>query len=466
MPTKPSKTTKKAEPVDSDEEPVETPDDEVEEEEDVKPAAKKVMKKGPTSDSMNPQTKTKIYRYKDIDFDRIEVSELKEAGKQQLAYINYSDPDLNMETKLLVQSGKILLNSGGIPSLSKGDDGEKGFYERDDQREFMKIPLDPKNPASCELREYLENLDAHFASNEMKTRLFGADADEYSYQSSIRAPMVKKGKSKSKETDSKYPKFDSCKMKFNMLIEGKGRKNVTKLYRMENGKRTLVHADTITEIAKEIPFLSEVKFIFYHAKVWVNNAPAQGATVILYGIGFKLIAIEYTPGKSKGVDPDTIDFISEEEDDEEASTQAKSKPIGKPAAKPMAKPTPAKGKPQKLDSDDEAAEQSGDEENDSDSGKKSPSKPNKSTPSKSTKSKDEDDADEEEEEEEEIVKPKKSGSGSKKSPAKKPVKKPAKGLESEEEEEEDEEDDEIEIKPKSSKKKPVKKPAKSAGKSR
>lgn len=336
----------------------------------------------------------KVYRYNDIKFSNVEVSELNMGGKQPLAYINYKDS--KTEGKILMQSGKIVLSTHGIPALNK--DGEDGFYPTDESREFIKIPLDDQ-PGAKELRKHLEKADEYFGSNEMRTKLFGKRAKDYEYQSLIKTPQRKpvddddddepKSKKKGKNTEQKPP-VDYVKMKFNIIIEGDGKNktriNKTKLKRV--GSKEPIEATTITEIAREIGWNSEIKFIFYYSKIWANKTKAQGASVIPYGVGFKLMAIEYTPSAKKGsVNVDELDFLSEDEDnnnaeaklDDEEDDVPKKKLSPKKPSKDEESPKKKSSKSKKLTDDDE--------DEDSPSDKKSKSK-------KSKKPTDDDDDDE------------------------------------------------------------------------
>ena len=261
----------------------------------------------------------KIYRYKDIDFANVEVSELKtDTDTQPLAYIRYNDTTLNTQTRLLLQTGRIKLTSGGIPKQGK-------FYETDDKREFIKTPLDPEQPACVELKNHLEKADKFFGSSEMKKKLFGKHADKYQYSPCIKEVVEKEEDSEDENPKKKqdlnkkeYPRHDSCKMKLTIVVDGEGRTNRTKLLRYNAGKKpTPVTAHTLADVCNHITFLSEVKYIFHYSKVWANKSPSAGSKFKLYGVGFKLVVIEFSPSVNKGgPSMNNIEFLSSEEDDD------------------------------------------------------------------------------------------------------------------------------------------------------
>jgi hypothetical protein len=280
-----------------------------------------------------------IYRYKDINFSNVEISELNKTGKQPLSYIYYNDPAYpNSQRKLLLQSGWIKLTHYGIPPL----DTERGFYTEDSQREFIKIPLDPRQDSCRDLRNHLEDADEWAGSSEIRKKLLGNYANNYEYQSCIRTPQLIESFGEDDNDGKKDVENDSpvnyVKMKFNVVTnENKDRINQTKLIRRNrDNTRTTVVAKSITEIANEIKYLSEIRFIFMYSKIWVNMTKLRGANKLLYGIGLKIMAIEYIPNNNKSINVDSIDFrLSDDEDDKEE--------IIKPSAKAK----------QKFDSDED-----------------------------------------------------------------------------------------------------------------
>lgn len=259
-----------------------------------------------------------IYKYKDIIFSNIEISELNREGTQPLSYINYNDPVRNMRTRILVQTGKIKLTSHGIPPLDR-EDSKNHYYPDDSKREFIKIPLDPDQPACVDLKKFLEKVDSWAGSSEIRRRLFGKKEDKYEYQSCIKFPLRRdddeSNDEKSDNVKNDRSAVEYVKMKFNVVQQGKERVNRTKIVKnMGGGQKEQINAITITDIANEIKFLSEVRLIFYFSKIWANKIPAQGASKIMYGIGFKVMAIEYTPNIRNIFDVDNIDFLPDEEE--------------------------------------------------------------------------------------------------------------------------------------------------------
>lgn len=278
-----------------------------------------------------------IYRPKDINPENIEVTDFKIDDSQDVAYVKYLDPTLSAKQNLIIQTGKIKLTGHGIPSL------HERFYPTDDKREFLKIPLDPEQKSCTELRFLFEGIDKHFGSNEMKQKLFKKKANKYFYQSTVRSPKSnddeedednddnggkkskKEDKNKSKGKYGKsYPKYDFIKVKLNFIREGDQRVNKTRLWKVSGDKKEQMFLRTMTEVANAIPFLSEIKMIFYVCKVWINKAPSPGTSHILYGVGLKALAIEYSPS-IRGINADTIGFVPSDDDDASEPTDSNKK---------------------------------------------------------------------------------------------------------------------------------------------
>ena len=315
----------------------------------------------------------KVCRPNGVDFDKMRLTKLNTEGKQSVSYINYTDTgDEKDATSLFVQSEKIQLTHHGIPQLDKKDAKEQ-FYTDDSQREFIKIPLVPGVPEADELRKNLTQADAHFGSDAVRKQLFGKNEKNYEYTPCIRTPPERTDDddSKSKKSAKKdAPRIDYCKMKFHFTGQVPDKVNKTKLTRVIGTTKTPVVAQTVTDIANEIRYMSTVKFIFQYFKVWANKTLAQGAKKKVYGVGFKIVSIQYTPGPNNRINPDSIEFISDDDGDEKKTTKSSSS---------------SKKAPKLDDSDDDTPKPKGKQTKkaNSDSEEESDKMPSKSTNSNS-----------------------------------------------------------------------------------
>ena len=468
--------------------------EESEESEEIKKGTKKESKNKQNTSEGSDTGETaavKVYKYKEIKFKNSDVSELNKSGAQPMAFINYNDPNLQSKNKILVQSGRIKMTSGGIPPLDKDNPNAKGYYPNNSKREFIKIPLDPEQDACIELRKHLEEADKWAGSEEMRKKLFGSGWKKYVYTPCIKSPKFdeeeddsndKKGKKekpkfvtakdgreyrvRSGKDGKEYMVMDFVKMKFNILINKKdsklGNKKSkndddddddnngqeeriikTKIKKVlgKNNKKT-IDVKSISDIAKEIRYQSEIRFIFYYNKIWANKIASQGTDIKPYGLGLKIMSIEYTPGKS-AINADNVEFRSDDEDeeenkvtkkssskknvkldddddekdddekeDEEVETKKKSKGKSKDSDEEDEKITKKKSKGKSKDSDEEEEEVPDDEEEEGSSSKKKQSKKKKAKVEEEEEEEEEEqeEPEEPEEEEEEEEKPKKKSS--------------------------------------------------------
>jgi hypothetical protein len=235
-----------------------------------------------------------IYRCNDIDFSRIKLSELHAAeSSQSFMLVDYRNPMYNKPTRILVQTGEIDLPCGIFGSNSYFLGGSTGTCES------IKIPLDQNNPDSVELRKHLEMVDEWADSDQMRKILFGKITDKYIYQPCIKTPSQ----------DLLAP--DYVVMKLNVIPVGTKRINKTKLKR-GNGINK-IDVNTNLETMNEIVMGSKIKFIFLYNKFWVNDVPDEETNKFRYGVGFKIMAIEYTPNVVNKIEPAQNNLLIKEE---------------------------------------------------------------------------------------------------------------------------------------------------------
>ena len=296
-------------------------------------------------------------RYDQVIMENICIDELKKEGQQDMAYINLNDTVTKQKKSITVQtSGQIKMVGGGIPQLDserKKTTGKetKGNFPDDTKREFIKLPLDPEQPACVKLRNFMERVDEYFGSEEVRKKVFGANASKYEYLACIREPQEGGDDDNTPKDPTKpqYIKYDTCKMKFNMEWGSDPRKCITKLKKVVDGKKTPVTANTITDIAKEIRYQSNIKLVFQFTKLWANKTATPPSKFRSYGVGFKIIAIEYEPSIATFSRNDAS-FDSNSDEDEDNTKPVTKTPV-KPSAKSSTKPAP---KAMKLDSETES----------------------------------------------------------------------------------------------------------------
>ena len=273
--------------------------------------------RSPTNEGNKDPTKSTTVRLcKDIDVNKLIIGELinTQGGAQPLAFINYWDDIKNSEEKLVLQTGRIKIVSGGIPGH------HDKYYATNDKREFIKIPIDREQAACVDLENGLKKLDKYFGSNKFKKNFFGESADNFIYKPLVRTPPKKSAafanKDKKKETEKTTISYDFCKVKLRVKIEEKERIINTIICKKTDSSKKIIHARTIDDVFNEINFLSTVKLLIYVQKVWVNENPVEGTDKCAYGIGLKATKIEFTPRERSGFNAENVDFVSDDDDDE------------------------------------------------------------------------------------------------------------------------------------------------------
>src|ERR1700733_10824011 len=283
----------------------------------------------------------KVYKVSDVDFINVEVTNMKKTEMQLISYIEYLDPDTNTKNKLIVQTPMMkLTRGGGIPKINP-----KFKINDDKDREFINVPLDENQPNALRFKEHLEKADEFFGSDKIKKKLFKEKAKEYMYQPIVRKPNIKeeddvdsdndnkKFTKKKKEDVEAYP--DKCKLKFNIRYgDNDEHFNVTTIIltekttdgkKIEETKKTEMKPTTITEISELIKYRSDVRYMIYYYKLWAAKSKLQGATYKMYGVGLKIIALEYTPPSGSTVNSNSVAFISSDEEDDEVNKKMSSK---------------------------------------------------------------------------------------------------------------------------------------------
>lgn len=224
------------------------------------------------------------YPVDSINFDKVNVSDLNKDYNQPLAFINYYN------TPLTIATGPIKITSHGIPRLD-GQDSKIGYFPDDNHREFIKLALDPNQPACVALRNHLEMADQYYGLEIVRKKLFGKLAGKYEYQASVRKPYYDNDDDDNslKSKVGKRPvKMDYCKIKFN-VIPCKDGQRINKTIININGQAIL--AQTITDIAQYVKFGSTIRCKIQHVKVWANKSAAPGYNKIMYGLGLKMLEI-------------------------------------------------------------------------------------------------------------------------------------------------------------------------------
>lgn len=275
----------------------------------------------------NGPSSVPFYPLNKVNFDNVEATELREEKRQNLAYIHYIDNNHKLTTQFIVVTGYMKLIFNAVPQ-------KDGIYHTtDESRAYASISLDESQPSIREFKEHCKRADNYYSSDKFMTMVFGDNKDMYQYQSIIKTPRPKIDNKLKKDKNGKdYPKYDSVKLKLNMLSsnsdDSKTRDNVrtvkTKLIRNVDGVRTNVVANTIDDVSKELTYHTSLRCIIQHSRVWANKTPIQGSTKHLFGVALKLLVVEYKPAVKSVLNINDMDFPFDEDDGNDNNISKKS----------------------------------------------------------------------------------------------------------------------------------------------
>jgi hypothetical protein len=237
---------------------------------------------------MSSQKTESLVLYNELQVERITFSVLKDqkSDDEQVAFPKYNHPELGENQHLLIQFPWIKISAHGVPTLGK-------YYKADEDRDFIKIPLDTNIPESAKLIEVLKNMDAHFSSEEFASKFLGSKWKKYKYIPIFRIQN-------SEEDDDDKKKDEKVKvpyMKLKVSIDNETKEVNTAVFKSEmedqKRKRTLLNIKTMTDFADIVSYLSNIRPIIRGAKLWTMSSKKE------WGITFKIIKIEVEPTSKK-----------------------------------------------------------------------------------------------------------------------------------------------------------------------
>jgi hypothetical protein len=132
------------------------------------------------------QSKDLTINYSNIETHRISSTELQENERskgQKLAFPRFNHPALGPDQPLMMQFPWIKIESYGIPRAGE-------YFKTDNDRAFIKVPLNPNIPESLQLINKIKEIDAYFKSDEFATTLLGKKYAKWTYQPIYREQMA------------------------------------------------------------------------------------------------------------------------------------------------------------------------------------------------------------------------------------------------------------------------------------
>jgi len=232
------------------------------------------------------QKTTKFQDFEPEELDLTPFQENERSKGQNIAYPRYQ----NEGAPLMLQGPWIKMNTYGVPRAGE-------YYKTDNDRAFIKIPLDITNEETNEFYEKLKQIDNKFNSKEFKTKMFGAKASKYKYVPIVREPV--EDEEMDDENKKKYPRPPYMKVKLDTTYPEAKVKTQVFTSIMKDGKREREKqtVTTVDEFASVARFLSTIRPIIRPVKGWCEKKVRQGNDYMQYGITFKLIKIEVEPAE-------------------------------------------------------------------------------------------------------------------------------------------------------------------------
>jgi hypothetical protein len=210
------------------------------------------------------------------------------------------------------QTPELVLRTYGIPKFNEQ------YHKKDEDRAFVKIPLDDTHPGGKAMLEKFRELDSFFRGKQ--EQLFGKKANEYEYKELVKEPQQDDEsdvEEKKEETKSKYPplpKLPFLKAKIDFDYTSKAMK--TKLSLVDDqGSVSEPVVQHIDDIAQHLRLNSEYRLVLAFSKHWAQKKAISGKK--LWGITLKVrrVRVKSRPVLQKtGPQDDFVDSDSEESD--------------------------------------------------------------------------------------------------------------------------------------------------------
>lgn len=243
---------------------------------------------------------------------------------QMIAYPRY-EYSQNDNSSPIFQTGEITITQYGLPRISE-------YYKTDDQRNFIKVPLDPNQDSCRQLEKCLRQIDEYTEKN--KTAIMAGKLAKYSklyeYQPIVRDPAPIEEISDDEEEENAEPKEEKeqreryryCKMKLNVNFQDQS--ITTGVFVKKNdGSAEPVNVKTATDLEEYFGWNSKVRFIVMANKLWASrNKDSAGKRK--FGVSLKIIQMEVTPSErntSVGEAFKKYAFINFDDDEQEATVE-------------------------------------------------------------------------------------------------------------------------------------------------
>ena len=265
--------------------------------------------------------------YSKFDPKKLSFTELQknsERSKSQMISFPRYKFDSGVESNFVFQTATVNITQYGLPRLGE-------YYKSDDARAFLKVPLDPSQPACVEMEKMLLSLDKTVLKNKEKVLAFlDKYIKLYKYQPIVREPVVNDDLAQIVDDDKKTEgeQKERCnyfKVKLDTEYQtGKINTLVFLKTKDSDGKvsREKIEIGTVTDLEQYISLGCSVRLVLMANKLWVaKNKDAAGDRK--FGVTLKALQMEIEPRESSGsIRQDFGNYAFVDDDEEEKETTA------------------------------------------------------------------------------------------------------------------------------------------------
>lgn len=269
------------------------------------------------------------FKCEDFDIDKLTFSVLDKSDdskfskmSQWMIFPKYKYDD-EVEQIPIFTTGVIKFVQYGVPKLGSE------YVKTDNDRTFIRVPLDESQPACVNLDKMFSSIDEYFGKQENAEKFIGSDffnqKNKPVYTTTIREPIededgvVKKGK-------NQVPRMKSLKFKLNIDFNTKAIE--TLVFDSTGGKKPVKidNINTVSDLTKYFGYNCSARFVVMINKAWVDKKQKDKNSPKSYGITMKILQIEIIEEPSGGGVKDKFNEYAfdegssskkEEEDDEE-----------------------------------------------------------------------------------------------------------------------------------------------------
>lgn len=262
-----------------------------------------------TKNAQKPVIKCNNFKIESLTFKYDKENKTLQQN-QLIAFPKYNYTD-KIQDVLYITTDPIKIVQYGIPKSSKDNaPGESHYYDKDEQRQFIKLALDPKQESCVNLRKLGESIDKYVKEN-IKNILpedyfidpITKEEEKTGYTPIIRKPSLaaKKRLRENKRTDIIL--FDYIKLKLGTdfktkfldaivvkqektIVDGK---QVIKNVKLEN-------INNVSDLCNYIKWGYTLRFVLAMNKLWAqkNSAGTDENASKSYGVTLKVIRIDIT----------------------------------------------------------------------------------------------------------------------------------------------------------------------------